>query len=232
MGDGGACGDEGDVRADDAPDGFFEEGVMSAAEDEVVDAGGEHGFEVLAEKLFGGGGIGFAAFDAFDEAGALGHEHLDVVGEAGFSFLKKPSLEGAGGGEYADASGVGVECGGFDAWLNADEGDRKALAEGVDGEAGGGIAGYDDELAILFEEEAGDAVAAGDDFLAGAGAVGAAGEVSEVEGGFVREDFSYFLPDAEAADAGVEESDGMSGGREGEGHGKWAHAAPMICRRR
>jgi len=102
-------------------------------------------------------------------------------------------------------SGEGGSGAGFD---YPDDGDGDGLLDVFEGQGGGGVAGYDEEVGALFVEKlcAGDGVA-GDGF-AGFGAVGQARSVAEVDVVGAWDEGEQRAEDGEAAEAGVEDADG------------------------
>jgi hypothetical protein len=83
----------------------------------------------------------------------------------------------------------------------ADHWDGKRLLDVFEGEGGGGVAGYDEELGALFVQKfcAGDGVAG--DSVVGLGAVGEAGGVAEVDVACFGDERQESAEDSEASEA-------------------------------
>ncbi len=88
------------------------------------------------------------------------------------------------------------------------DGDGEVGADVFEGEGGGGVAGDDEEVGALSEEEAGAGEGVADDGLAGLGAVGETGGVAEVDVVGVGDEGEKIVQDGEAAEAGVKDADG------------------------
>ncbi len=100
--------------------------------------------------------------------------------------------------------------------------DGEVGADFFEGQGGGGVAGYDEEVGTLSEEKAGAGESVADDGLAGFGAVGEPSGVAEVDVVGAGDEGEEIVQDGEAAEAGVKDTDGevvIAGGDSGHGWG-------------
>ncbi len=88
------------------------------------------------------------------------------------------------------------------------DGDGEGVLDVREGEGGGGVAGYDEEVGALVGEEAGAGEGVAGDGLAGFGAVGEAGGVAEIDVVGSGDEGEEGAEDGEASEAGVEDSYG------------------------
>lgn len=220
AGDGGGGVDEGDGRADEVSDERGSKGEVGAAEDELIDTGGEQGGEFGGE-LGADGGLGEGiGFNGGDKAVGRDFEDGDAAGMAGFDVFVELAVERAPGGEHADHAGLGGGGSGFYGGFHADKGHVwPALAEGVEGSARGSVTGHDNQFAATVEQIAGDALGKGDQFAGGAAAVGQVGLIGDVDEVFCGEGGVDGAEHAEAADAAVKNADGGRGGHGASGGG-------------
>ena len=133
---------------------------MGATQDEPVRSeaglarlGG--GFGQVDAQHFAGDRVGSPAFlDQRDQQRAGFLEHTQTAGEAGFPI--SPAPDGRGGGEHCHVAGAGVGAGriraGFD---DAQDGHRHGIPKFRHGQGGGCVAGDDQVLGTLPDEEAG-----------------------------------------------------------------------------
>lgn len=194
---------------------------MGAAEDEGVHAFVEERGEVFAEDGFQRGVVGPAFFDEGDEEGGGDGVDLEAGLAHGEGVLIRAAADGAGGADDADALAGGIGKGGLDARLqDADDGDAEGGLQKRQGVGGGGVAGDDDGLDAMADEELGVLHGETADGVGGFGAVRDAGGIAEVDDGFIRKQLPQGADDGEAADAGIKDTEGGGGIRSGHGGGQ------------
>ena len=147
----------------------FEERVVGAAQQESVGVGGfGQGFEKVDAEDFGGDGVVDPTFFyQGDEEGAgfLGCGQA----EGGQGVEVGVGLDGRRGGQDENVGRGVFECGGLGSGLDYAE-DRDGSGGGFDlgeSEGGGGVAGDDEDVGTLIEEEAGAGDGVAGDGLAG-----------------------------------------------------------------
>lgn len=195
---------KGEVRAGDSRDGRLQKRIMGAAQNKGVDPLGEEWFEVALEHLVGDGILKQPLLDQRDKQGAGGAMDL------GFGFDRADGVfVGAAGdrGSGADNADDLIFCGGdrgFGSRKN-DTLDRnlEKLFHARDAQGGGGVAGDDDHLGALGEEEFANFHAVTLDSLAAFATVGNAGRIADVEDIFRRQEPPEAGGDGEAPDAGI-----------------------------
>jgi hypothetical protein len=146
--------------------------------------------------------------DRNEERGGFFQDH-QAGALQGERVLVGVGADGAAGGDDADAFGGGVGERTFHAGLDHAE-DRDAIdfAELVECVGGGGVAGDDDRLDVLGEEESDILLGEALDGFAAFRAVGDAGGVAEVDDGFPGQELLDGADHGEAADSGVEDAEG------------------------
>ena len=218
---GPALFDEGDEEGA----GFFCGGEAEGSKGGGVGAGGDGGGGGQDED----GGVGDGVGGVGREAGLstslrFGRDDNSFrIGE-GSEVLNVGGGEGEGGfGAGGDDAEGGFGAGGDDA------DDRRRGGGGLDfgqGEGTGGVAGDDEKVSTLVEEEAGRGDGEADDGSLGFGAVGEAGGVAEEDVVGVWNAVQEGAEDGEAAEAGVEDTNGGGGG--GRDVWGWRHAFEVV----
>ncbi len=128
----------------------------------------------------------------------------DEDGGFGLGWLVATGIRGETRGSHVRG---GLDSGADD----ADHGDGELAGEVVERERGCGVAGDDERLGPLGEQEGGGGEGVAGDGLAGFGAVGEAGGVTQIEVVGAGDEGKQGAEDGEAAEAGVEDCNGGHG---------------------
>ena len=188
AGGGGSRVDDGDAGAGYAFDYRLEERIVRAAEHDHVGPGVQQRPEAAAHDGLGLGSVEDSGLDELDKAFAGAFHDLDAFGEGVPRVVVFVGFEGAGGGEDAHDAAARAQGALLDRRLHPDEGDVVLGAKRGDGCGGGGVAGDDDDVATLFDEEISDLARPVDDVFAAFLAVGTVGVVGVIDVSFLGED--------------------------------------------
>ena len=209
AGDGGGRVDDLDPGAGDGLDDRPQERIVRATEDDAVRACVQQGLQRGFHGRIGLRAVQGAVFHELHEAFAHVFDDMDIVLEAAFRLQVLGAFERPGRGEDADHAGFRAQGGGLHGRFHPHEGYvRIFFAEGGDGGRRGGVAGDDDDVGPLAQQEVRDGAGAVPDEVGRLVPVRAVGVVRIIDIALVREQFHDLPVHRQAARARIEYADG------------------------